>query len=833
MTNPAVEKLIKYFDLEARRGYDNRAVMGGLERTAEAWQDEARQGGLNEDTVTRVSAAIRAYSDLSPESRERTLAEVRSILEGVEDDQGSDSQGQAAEARRVVEASPSEIDSDEEAMEDEIEEEAEERRDRPQKARPERTPVGGGPTPALAAPLTTIPGIGPKSAKTLERLGLGTLGDLLWYLPRRYTDYSELKTINHLWYGEEVTVLATVEEIQVRPARGGQMKLVEAVVGDGSGTLRVTWFNQPWIANQLRPGQALALSGRIDQYLGRLTLNSPEWEPLERQQLHTSRIVPVYPLTAGVTARWLRRVMDSVVRRLAPRLPDPLPESMREQLGLLPLPKAIEQVHFPDSWETLRQAEERLAFDEMLLLQLAVMRQKQEWWNLATLPLNVDDEWIARFRAGLPYALTSAQEKALLDLRADLANGRPMNRLLQGDVGSGKTVVAAAAIGITVAGGSQAAVLAPTSILAEQHLTTLRALLEPACGIPPGQVRLLLGATPESEKAEIRRGLEDGTIRVVVGTHALLEEPVRFGRLGLAVIDEQHRFGVEQRAALRAKGDNPNLLVMTATPIPRSLALTVFGDLDLTLLEEMPPGRRPIETRVLFPVERSRGYRFVESQIEAGRQAYFIYPLVEESEKVAAKAAVEEQERLQAEVFPRLRLGLLHGRMNPDEKDRVMSQFRQGETQILVSTSVVEVGVDVPNASVMFIEGANRFGLAQLHQFRGRVGRSEYQSYCLLVPDSDDAAENERLKAMEKTHDGFELAELDLQQRGPGDFLGTRQSGLADLRMARLTDIRLIERARREAARLIESDPGLQQPEHQGLRQALQSFTASEKGEIS
>jgi ATP-dependent DNA helicase RecG len=627
----------------------------------------------------------------------------------------------------------------------------------------------------LAAPLTTIPGIGPKSAKNLERLGLHTLGDLLWYLPRRYIDYSQLKTINRLWYGEEVTVLATVEEMKVRPTRGGQMKLVEAVVGDGTGSLRVTWFNQPWIANQLPAGEAVALSGRIDQYLGRLTMNSPEWEPLDQHQLHTSRIVPVYSLTAGVTARWLRRVMDSVVRRLAPRLPDPLSPAIREMQSLPHLPQAIEQIHFPESWESLRRAQERLAFDEMLLLQLAVMRQRQDWSVLETRPLTVGEDWLERFRAGLPYPLTQSQDKAIADLQRDLASGRPMNRLLEGDVGSGKTVVAAAAIGITIAAGAQAALLAPTSILAEQHYQTLRGLLESACGVPPAEVRQLVGATPESEKAEIRQGLEQGTIRVVVGTHALLEGPVRFARLGLAVIDEQHRFGVEQRAALRAKGENPNLLVMTATPIPRSLALTVFGDLDLTVLDEMPPGRQPIETRILFPVERSRGYSFVEAQVEAGHQAYFIYPLVEESEKVAARAAVEEQERLQREVFPRYRVGLLHGRMAADEKDEVMAAFRQGTYPILVSTSVVEVGVDVPNATVMFIEGANRFGLAQLHQFRGRVGRGEHRSYCLLLPDTITRRRTQRLKAMEQTSDGFRLAELDLEQRGPG--LRTLQPG--------------------------------------------------------
>jgi ATP-dependent DNA helicase RecG len=700
----------------------------------------------------------------------------------------------------------------------------------------ERVPAadtsGSRPT-ALGAPLTTVPGIGPKSASTLAKLGLRTLEDLLWYLPRRYDDYSQLKTIHRLWYGEEVTVIGTVESIDMRPIRGGRMKLIECVVSDGTGALRVTWFNQPWLVNQLRPGTAVALSGRVDQYLGRLTMNAPEWEPLERQQLHTNRIVPVYGLTAGVTARWLRRVVDSVVGRLAPRVPDPLPEPMRSELGLLPLGEALQQVHFPDSWERLHAAQARLAFDEMLLLQLAVMSQKRDWSSLTTEPLTVDEAWMAQFTAGLPYDLTAAQRSALDDLRHDLASGRPMNRLLQGDVGSGKTVIAAAAMGMAVAGGAQAALLAPTSILADQHLASVRALLVPGGGLAQESIRLLIGATPASEKEEIRKGLQSGEIRIVVGTHALLEEPVTFARLRLAVIDEQHRFGVEQRAELRAKGENPHLLVMTATPIPRSLALTVFGDLDLSILDEMPPERQPIETRLLRPSERSRAYRFVASQLEAGRQAFIIYPLVEGSEKVEAKAAVDEHRRLQEEVFPSYRLGLLHGRLPQDEKDEVMDRFRRGELHVLVSTSVVEVGVDIPNATVMLIEGANRFGLAQLHQFRGRVGRGPQPSYCLLIPDSDDEQENARLQAMESTNDGFRLAEMDLEQRGPGDFLGTRQAGFAELRLARLTDIHLIEKARRQAARLIETDPDLSRPEHAALARSLHDFASARKGEIS
>ncbi|HET7010509.1 MAG TPA: ATP-dependent DNA helicase RecG [Anaerolineales bacterium] len=830
----AIDKLAKILKLEAERGFDNRAVLGGLERMIEPWKAEAVAEGMPPALVQAIEARLRDYQGLSTASRQESLSGLWKRLGG--EFAGFEPMPASLAVNRATTqaaAAPSETDAADKqgpagGPGPDVEEEPGDTELPPATAdRPT------GPPPALRAPLTTVPGIGPKSAKTLARLGLETLEDLLWYLPRRYDDYSQLKTIHRLWYGEDVTVIGTVESIDVRSVRGGQMKIVECVVSDGTGSLRVTWFNQPWIANQLPPGRAVALSGRVDQYLGRLTMNAPEWEPLERQQLHTNRIVPVYGLTAGVTARWLRRVVDSVVARLAPRLPDPLPESMRKSLELLPLGEALQQVHFPDSWERLRAAQARLAFDEMLLLQLAVMKQKQEWTDLTAEPLAADDAWLETFVGSLPYQLTEAQQRALTDVRHDLSRAQPMNRLLQGDVGSGKTVIAAAALGMAAACGAQGAMLAPTSILADQHLTSLRGFLGERNGLPQGSIRLMIGATPESEKEDIRRGLASGEVKIVVGTHALLEDPVTFARLRLAVIDEQHRFGVEQRSALRAKGDNPHLLVMSATPIPRSLALTVYGDLDLSVLDELPPGRRPIETRLLRPAERSRAYRFVTSQIEAGRQAFIIYPLVEGSEKVEAKAAVDEHRRLQEEIFGGFRLGLLHGRLRQEEKDEVMARFRQGELHILVSTSVVELGVDVPNATVMLIEGANRFGLAQLHQFRGRVGRGAHSAYCLLVPDGDDESENARLQAMESTGDGFRLAELDLEQRGPGDFLGTRQAGFAELRMARLTDVRLIEKARREATRMLEEDPGLDRPEHALLARALQAFASTRKGEIS
>lgn len=683
----------------------------------------------------------------------------------------------------------------------------------------------------LDAPLTVLRGIGPETAKLYERLGLFALRDILRFFPRRYDDYSRLKTINRLQFGEECTIIATVWESRVQKIRGGASSLTKVVLSDTTGMLEVTFFNQPFLASKFTPGRQVVMSGKVNQYLGHLTLVPDEWEDLDRELLSTGRIVPVYRGTADLKQKNIRKITAQVVKYWAPRQPDPLPLALVQRAGVLAYGDALNQIHYPDSAERLEAARHRLAFEELLLLQLGMLRQRQDWQAASGKPIAVSEVWYENYLASFPFRLTGAQRRVLGDIRRDVALSKPMNRLLQGDVGAGKTAVAAAALAMAVQAGMQAAIMAPTSILAEQHYRNLVRLLEPVA--TPDQIRLLQGATPNAEKEQIYAGLKAGTIKVIIGTHALIEGPVTFANLGVAVVDEQHRFGVAQRAALREKGQNPHLLVMTATPIPRSLALTVYGDLDLSVLDEMPPGRQPIQTYLVRANEHERAYAFVRSQVQKGRQAFLIFPLVEESEKIDAKAAVAEHARLQKEVFPELKLGLLHGRLKPDEKEAVMTQFRAGDYHVLVATSVVEVGVDVPNATVIVIEGANRFGLAQLHQFRGRVGRGEHPSFCLLVSDAPNAEKDERLQVMVQSQNGFVLAEKDLELRGPGDFLGTRQSGFAEMTMARLTDVKTIEKARREARLLFEQDPELQQPEHQALAQRFTAFWSPGAGDVS
>ncbi len=844
---PSLTKLRKFLRLEAERQYDNGAVMGGMEKMLRGWESEARAEDVNEPLIMAVTSQLRNYEDLEPEYRAEALKNVwQRIVREVGDEPietnkrktKTNISSQRTQFIRLKERPVAQRSVNVHAKHtNHRPAKGEGARGKPsvRKSKPGTRPKIEGEPAALDAPVTVLDGVGPVNAERLEKLGIRTLGDMLYHFPRRYDDYSQLVPIRQLKFGQEVTIIATVKSKSKRQAGKTRNKQIfELVVSDDSGALRVAWFNQPWMAKNFQEGDQVVLSGKVDQYLGRFTLNSPEWELLDEEQLHTNRIVPVYPLTAQVGQRWLRKLMKKVVSYWAPRLPEMLPVSLVESAELLPLSDALEQAHFPDSQERLQAARQRLAFDELFLLQLAVLIQKRIWQGQSARRFSAPAGWLQHQVERLPYELTNAQNAALADLTKDLASGRPMNRLLQGDVGSGKTVVAALCMALVAHEGAQATIMAPTSILAEQHYATLSKLLTGAHSpLRPSELRLIVGSTGREEKAEIKTGLHDGSIKIVIGTHTLIEDPVLFSELEMIVIDEQHRFGVAQRAALRAKGTNPHLLVMTATPIPRSLALTLYGDLDLSVIGELPLGRQAVETFILLPRESERAYGMIRKQVEAGRQAFVIYPLIEESENSAAKAAVDEYEKLHKESFRGLKLALLHGRQPAEEKEKTMAAFRDGKVQVLVSTTVIEVGVDVPNATVMLIEGANRFGLAQLHQLRGRVGRGAEKSYCLLIPDSDDAAENERLRALVETNDGFLLAEKDLAQRGPGQFMGTAQAGFGGLRLASLTDARLIDKARRHAEILLTVDPDLSNPEHHALTAALKQFASDSRGDLS
>lgn len=810
MMPASFEKLNKILKLEQSQGYRNRAVIGGLESFADHWQQEALaevQEGPLVKMVHQVAELLRQYAGADPDQRTQMIQTILENLSESPDWVPSPRQPPLSKPGGAAGATVSP----------------------PGSFAVPVTPSPQRPATGLDAPVTSLPGISTAYATRLKRLGIETVHDLLYHFPHRYEDYSTLKPIHRLQYGEETTVIGTIWSTQTRTTRGGGT-IISSIIADASGTIEAIWFNQPYLARQLRAGRRIVLSGKVDQYLGRLVLRSPAWEPLERELIHTARLVPVYPLTEGLGSRWMRRLIKRVVDHWAPRLEDPLPAAVRERAGVVDLPTAIRQIHFPDDQQSAERARYRLAFDEFLSLQLRLLQQRQQWKSQEGRPIPRNQALLEAFLASLPFRLTEAQQRSLEQILTDLEQPRPMSRLLQGDVGSGKTVVATAAILMAVAAGRQAALMAPTEILAEQHYRSVSEWLAPAADWGFGRsisVALLTGSLSRTERNKLYAALAEGQVDVVIGTHALIQRNVTFQDLGLAIVDEQHRFGVIQRNILRQKGTAPHILVMSATPIPRSLALTLYGDLDLSIIDQLPPGRQPIQTRWLLPTERERAYAFVRSQIQQGRQAFILYPLIEGSDKVEAKAAVGEYERLQREVFPDLRLALLHGRMKGKEKDEVMTRFRQGEIDLLVATSVIEVGIDVPNATVMLVEGADRFGLAQLHQFRGRVGRGVHSSYCLLLSDlaSPDhpqmKATWERLKAIEETQDGFYLAEKDLELRGPGDFLGVRQSGLPQLRLASLSNLQVLEHARAEAHAIFQEDPTLSKPEYRLLAQQV------------
>lgn len=680
----------------------------------------------------------------------------------------------------------------------------------------------------LHAPVERVKGIGPKQVELLGKLSIRTINDLLFYFPTRYDDYTELMPIARLKSKMMATVIATVRRTEVRIGRSGRRDFF-MVVDDGTASMGITCFGQFYLQRSIQPGQQIVLRGQTSAYQNQIQMTNPEIQPLDVEDLNAARIVPVYPLTEGLNNRNLRRMIDKALEYWSDRIPDYIPEGTLERLDLADLGWALQNIHFPEGWDHCEHAERRLIFDQLLMLQLTIMANRRQWQSVPATSLFVEDEPLeAVIEAMFPYALTGAQRRSIGEIRADLARSLPMNRLLQGDVGSGKTAVAATAAAIAFLAGGQAAIMAPTSILAEQHYRGIGAALEriPEAIRPDGHrpvVGLLTGSISAGEREAIYNGLRDGSIDVVIGTHAIIQSDVEFNNLTLAVIDEQHRFGVEQRGALRGKGTNPHLLVMTATPIPRTLALTLHADLDLSVIDEMPPGRTPVRTRVIEPTQRIKAYELIEEQLELDRQAFIVYPLVEASDHIEAGAAVEAFDEIK-KIFYRHRVGLLHGRMRSDEKDAIMRAFRDHEFDVMVTTSVAEVGVDIPNATVILIEGANRFGLAQLHQFRGRVGRGGYASYCLLVCDTELPEAVERLSALERTNNGFELADIDWKLRGPGDLIGTQQSGRSALKLMEKINSLLVEQAQREARTIYEEDPDLALPEHHLLAARIRAL---------
>ena len=679
----------------------------------------------------------------------------------------------------------------------------------------------------LTDPVTKLPKIGDVVAKKLANLNVTTIGDLLYLRPRRHIDYSrtvEIASILGFDQPQEVTVGGEIIDIREIPGTGAGRTVMR--ISDGTGWVRATWFST-FMAKQLHAGDRIAISGMIDVGYGPPSFTQPEWERVGGPSLSTGRLTPVYPLTHGLAQKALRNFTRAALDATESTVVDFLPETVRTERDLMPLRDAIEASHYPANQSDLAAAQERLNFDNLLLLQLGLIKRKASTRGVLGPALPAQAEALDTFFKTLPFALTGAQIAALNEIMADMNEPRPMNRLLQGDVGSGKTVVAAAAALRAVASGYQTAVMAPTEILAEQHDRNLRLLFGALGSEMRPAVELLTGGVTAKRRAQIATALAAGEIDVLIGTHALIQESVKFANLGFVVIDEQHRFGVRQRNDLaeKARGARPHHLAMTATPIPRTLNMVVNGDLDVSVIDELPPGRIPIETYRYRGDERSRAYDLIRAEIREGRQAFVICPLVEESDASESKAVIAETERLRNDVFPDLRVAMLHGRMSGRDKERAMSEFHARESDILVSTSVIEVGIDVPNATVMMIEGADRFGLAQLHQFRGRVGRGGSRSYCLLLADDVSAEGDARLQMMEDSNDGFALAEKDLELRGPGDFIGTRQSGLPELSwLARGLDVRVLTLAHESAEDLLARDPHLVQPEHRALSVKLREF---------
>src|SRR5579875_287166 len=895
-----IEKARKVLQYEQRNNHQDKLVKGGLELFASRWAEEfseaRKQAGLELRPIHRFMEHLENYRQQDPLQRAANLRAALSILEEMEQENApgdavvtpaqqklSSGQPMAAERSsknngntpvsratsaaeranlapvpdRHAPVSKAPPDLSQKAAQKIGEEQA--RAENPIHLDHDIS-TGHASLALLSADVTAVPGVGPTVAAKLHSLGVRTTRDLLFYFPRQHRDYSKLTRIAEIPFGDVTTTIGLIWDVETKRLNSGRSRTI-ARITDETGQIHVTWFNQPYLQKQLSAakGEYLVVTGVKQRFGNKIEFTVRSHELPERGDLlNTGRLVPVYPLTEGLSAKKLRQCTKWAVDHYAHAIPEHLPAWLRTAGRLMPLPEAVSQIHYPEHEQALEHARRRLAFDELFLIQLGMQERRSRWQreapqgnafkiDLAKIFLDADqmtpipteacDELIEDenmlgstlwstlatdqpFEATLPFRLTDAQRRVTLEIFGDLAKSRPMSRLLQGDVGAGKTAVAAATLLMAALNGYQSAIMAPTELLAEQHARSIGAMLEPF-GI---KTVLLTGSLKTRERTLGRAALESGEALVAIGTHALIQEEVNFRRLGLVIVDEQHRFGVEQRDALRQKGYHPHMLVMTATPIPRTLALTLYGDLDVSVIDQMPPGRQKIITRWRSGQKRNEANYLIEQEVAEGRQAFIICPLIEESETLAAKAATVEYERLSKEVFPNRRLGLLHGGMKASEKDQVMRDFRDHRLDILVATSVIEVGIDVPNATVMVIEDADRFGLAQLHQFRGRVGRGQYQSYCYVLSADASVQAQERLLVFQENDDGFKLSEHDLRLRGPGDFIGVRQSGMPELRVADLNDIDLIETARSLAEKLWTTDPYLRAPEHTPLRERMRLF---------
>jgi len=688
----------------------------------------------------------------------------------------------------------------------------------------------------LTSPVGEIPKVGPVYIKKLEKIGVRTICDLLFYFPHRYEDFSNLKKISQLKINETACFRGKVIKIENQTTFRRRFSLTKAILKDDSGTMQATWFNQPYLVQSIKPGDTLCLAGKISVGKEGAYLSNPVYEKIWAGPdgkgggfTHTGRIIPVYPEIRGVSSRWLRFIIRPLLTELSEKLPETLPEKIIRENNLLSIKKAISQIHFPASAKMAERARRRFAFEELFLLELFVLGKRKEISQFKTVPMPIRVDEIQRFVKSLPFKLTDSQRKVAWQILKDTERNRPMARLLQGDVGSGKTVVAAIAGLNVMKSGNQVAFMAPTEILSKQHFETLGQLFQDCrinIGLLTSKTDKFISKKLKRQAVEISRKklLENtlkGEIDILIGTHSLIQDKVKFLKLGLVILDEQHRFGVEQRAKLHRAGKRiiPHLLSMTATPIPRTLALTVYGDLDLSLIDQMPKGQRKVKTLLMPQKDREKIYKLIEEEIKKGRQAFVICPRIEEKELEdgqddksgwsEVKAVKEEFKRLSKKIFPQFKVAMLHGKMPVSEKNSIMKDFRRQKIDILVSTSVVEVGIDVPNATVMLIEGAERFGLSQLHQFRGRIGRQGDQAYCLLFYNSRSKNAYARLKALVTTDNGLELAEKDLKIRGPGQFLGTKQWGLPDIAMSALDDFSLVEKTRETAKEVLDNDPEL------------------------